>query len=151
MIPSASTSLCVVGPPLSSVLRTVLIVTIAFEKVEQIYQASLVPKEIQIEPTTKKLSSKINRKEISLFDINPLSAREFLLRAQAEDIKSVSFQLPQEQFTQWKEEQKQAIKAEQAPEGPPTSFAQALLRKLNFNNGADSNGAKGILFFSSSW
>ncbi|MCJ1471959.1 hypothetical protein MMC13_000602 [Lambiella insularis] len=114
------------------------------EKVEQIYQASLIPKEVQKEPAPKKPSSKATRKEIPLFDINPRSAREFLLRAQGEHIKNVSFQLPLEQFTQWKEEEQQAIKAEQAPEGPPTSFAQALLRKLNFSDGNDSNGIKGI-------
>ena len=69
---------------------------------------------------------------------------EFLERARVgADSRSVTFQQPQEQFTQWKEEEQQAIKVEQPPEGPPTSFAQALLRKLNFNDGSNVNGIKG--------
>ena len=79
-----------------------------------------------------------------LFDINPQTTKEFLERVRAEaNNYDISFQLPQEQFTQWKEEEQQAIKAEQPVEGPPTSFAQALLRKLNFNDAADANGTKG--------
>lgn len=88
------------------------------------------------------------RKEIPLFDINPRTTMEFLERARAgTDSHGVTFQQTQEQFTQWKEEEQEAIKAEQAPEGPPTSFAQALLRKLNFHDGSDANGTKGLLIY----
>ncbi|MCJ1400515.1 hypothetical protein MMC11_003721 [Xylographa trunciseda] len=113
-----------------------------FEKVEQLYQASLAPKEPQKESAPKKTSSKATRKETPLFDINPRTAKEFLLRAQGANINNVSFQLPHEQFTQWKEEEQQATKVEQPPEGPPTSFAEALRRK-KFNDELESNGNKG--------
>ena len=53
----------------------------------------------------------------------------------------MTFQKNEEQFTQWKVEEKQAVQAEQSPVGPPTSFAQALLRKLNTND--TSNDSKG--------
>ena len=114
----------------------------AFEKVEQLYQASLVAKEPQKEPAPKKPSSKNTRKETPLFDINPQTSREFLLRAQEANLNNISFQLPHEQFTQWKEEEQQATKVEQTPEGPPTSFAEALRRK-KFKDDLESNGAKG--------
>ncbi|MCJ1390644.1 hypothetical protein MMC18_003505 [Xylographa bjoerkii] len=113
-----------------------------FEKVEQLYQASLAPKEPQKESAPKKTSSKATRKEIPLFDINPRTAKEFLVRAQGAHLNNISFQLPHEQFTQWKEEEQQATKIEQAPEGPPTSFAEALRRK-KFNDELESNGSKG--------
>ena len=116
----------------------------ALEKVEQIYKASLIPpKEVQKEPTTKKPLPKAARKEQRpLFDINPRTAQEFLVRAQSTTDKlGVIFQSSEEKFTQWKEEEKQAAQAEQSPIGPPTSFAQALLRKLNINDG--SNDPKG--------
>ena len=70
---------------------------------------------------------------------------EFLERARTGvDSRSVTFQQVKEQFTQWKEEEQQVVKAEQPPEGPPTSFAQALLRKLNFQDGSDASGTKGL-------
>ena len=123
----------------------VLMSTIAFEMVEQIYQSSVVPKEAQKEPPPKRSSYKVvARKEQPLFDINPRVAREFLLRAQSEADGSITFQLPNEQFTQWKEEEESALKVEQPPEERPTSFAQALLRKLNIADGGDgTNGPKG--------
>ncbi|MCJ1379926.1 hypothetical protein MMC17_003029 [Xylographa soralifera] len=115
-----------------------------FEKVEQLYQALLTAKEPQKEPAPRKTSTKAARKETPLFDINPRTSREFLLRAQGENLNSISFQLPHEHFTQWKEEEQQATKVEPPPEGPPTSFAEALRRK-KFNDELESNGAKGSL------
>lgn len=114
--------------------------------VEQLYQSSIVPKEAPKEPPQKRSSYKaVARKEQPLFDINPRIAREFLLRAQSEADDSVTFQLPNEQFTQWKEEEESALKVEQPPEERPTSFAQALLRKLNISDGGDgTNGSKGV-------
>jgi hypothetical protein len=90
-----------------------------------------VPKEI---PTKKPLSGKANRKETRLFDINPRTTMEFLERSRAVmNNHRVTFQHPQEQFTQWKEEEEKAIKAAQQPQAPPATFAQAvLLSKLNF-------------------
>ncbi|MCJ1292417.1 hypothetical protein MMC34_003967 [Xylographa carneopallida] len=113
-----------------------------FEKVEQLYQASLAVKEPQKEPAPKKTSGKSARKETPLFDINPRASKEFLLRAHGANLNNISFQLPNEQFTQWKEEEQQATKVEQSPEGPPTSFAEALRRK-KFNDELESNGIKG--------
>lgn len=93
----------------------------------------------------KRSSYKATRKEQPLFDINPRVALEFLLRAQSEkDGSKVTFQLPDEKFTQWKKEEEQALKVEQTPEERPTSFAQALLRKLNISEDNDTNGAKGL-------
>ena len=120
--------------------------TIALEMVEQIYQSSIVPKEVQKEPPLKRSSYKaVARKEQPLFDINPRITREFLLRAQSEPDGHVTFQLPDEQFTQWKEEEELALKVDQPPEERPTSFAQALLRKLNISDGGDGTiGSKGV-------
>lgn len=107
---------------------------------------------MQKEPPTKKPLNKAARKETPLFDINPRTAMEFLERARAgADSHRVTFQQAKEQFTQWKEEEQQAIKAEQPPEGPPTSFAQALLRKLNFHDGSDANGTKGSSYNAERW
>ena len=115
----------------------------AFDRVEELYQASLVPKEIA--PPPKRSSYKAARKEQPLFDINPRVAREFLLRAQSgKDDSKVTFQLPEEHFTQWKHEEEQALKVEQTPEERPTSFAQALLRKLNISEDNDASGSKGV-------
>ncbi|MCJ1306461.1 hypothetical protein MMC25_000103 [Agyrium rufum] len=119
------------------------------EKVEQIYQSSLQLKEAQKELPSKRSSYKaLARKEQQpLFDINPRITREFLQRAQAQTDNTVSdavtFQLPYEQFTQWREEEEKALKAlkaRQAPEQPPSSFAEALLRKLNIVE--DDGGSK---------
>ncbi|MCJ1286003.1 hypothetical protein MMC26_005345 [Xylographa opegraphella] len=114
----------------------------AFEKFEELYQTSLVTKEVQKESAPKRASSKSTRKETPLFDINPRTAREFLLRTQGANINNISFQLPHEQFTQWREEEQQANKVENLPEGPPTSFAEALRRK-KFNDELEANGTKG--------
>ena len=120
---------------------------VASEKVEQLYQAGLKAQEALKDPQQKRSSYKTAaRKDHPLFDLNPQIAREFLLRSQSEtNNSSVSFQQPQEQFTQWKEEEEQALKVEQTPEERPTSFAQALLRKLNITEeGEGSNGPKGL-------
>ena len=55
----------------------------------------------------------------------------------------MKFQQEDEEFTQWKEEEeKAAVKIEVVPTAP-TSFADALLRKLNMKNDSESNGTKG--------
>ena len=120
----------------------------AFENVEKAYQSSLLQKESQKEPLPKKSTNKASgRKEQQpLFDLNPRIAREFLLRSQSKTDQTVNdvvtFQLPGQQFTQWKNEEEKAIKAEQPPEQPPSSFAQALLRKLNIVE--EDSGPKGM-------
>ena len=115
----------------------------ASEKVEQIYQISLAPKEK--EGPSKRASYKSTaRKEQPLFDVNPRIAREFLTRSRLETGNArITFQLPNEEFTQWKEEEKVATKTEQTPEVRPTSFAEALLRKLNIA-GEEEGGPKGL-------
>ena len=124
-------------------------VSLAFENVEKTCQSLLLQKESQKEPPSKKPVSKVSgRKEQQpLFDLNPRVAREFLSRYQSmtdqNADKIVTFQLPGQQFTQWKNEEEKAIKAEQPPEQPPTSFAQALLRKLNIVE--EESGPKGRL------
>ena len=122
-------------------------VVLAFENVEKICQPPLLQKESQKEPPSKKSLSKVSgRKEQQpLFDLNPRIAREFLSRYQSRTNQTVddivTFQLPSQQFTQWKNEEEKAIKAEQPPEQPPSSFAQALLRKLNIVE--EESGPKG--------
>ena len=121
----------------------------AFENVEKAHQSSLLQKESQKEPPSKKSTTKASgRKEQQpLFDLNPRIAHEFLLRSQSKTdqtvIDIVDFQLPGQQFTQWKNEEEKALKAEQPPEQPPSSFAQALLRKLNIVE--EDSGPKGKL------
>ena len=120
---------------------------LAFENVEKTFQSSLLQQEAQKEPPSKKSVSKVSgRKEQQpLFDLNPRIAREFLSRFQSRSNQTVddivTFQLPGQQFTQWKNEEEKAIKAEQPPEQPPSSFAQALLRKLNIVE--EESGPKG--------
>ena len=121
-------------------------ITLASEKVDQLYKASIPPKETQKEPQPKRSSYKAaSRKDYPLFDINPRVAKEFLSRAQSDTTShGVKFQLPNEQFTAWKEVEKVVEKSETVEERP-TSFAQALLSKLNLANdtGKSSNGVKG--------
>ena len=122
------------------------VVVIASEKVEQLYQAELKAQETLKDPQRKRSSYKTaTRKDHPLFDVNPRIAREFLLRSQLDtNNNGVSFQQAHEQFTQWKEEEEQALKVEQTQEERPASFAQALLRKLNIaEDDEGSNGLKG--------
>ena len=82
------------------------------------------------------------RKEQPLFDINPRTVWEFLLRAKSEKgEQGVKFQQENEEFTQWKEEEEK--EAEEKAETPtaPTSFADALLRKLTIKE--DKTQTKG--------
>jgi hypothetical protein len=114
----------------------------AFEGVEKACKAAPVNNEAAKDSFNKKSAGKGPRREEALFDINPRAAREFLLRAQNERIQpGVSFQSEREQFTQWREEEERAARAQ--PHSAPTSFAQALLKKLNINDEADTNGVKG--------
>ena len=93
---------------------------------------------------TTRPSGRAARKEQALFDINPRAAWEFLSRAKSEKgEEGVKFQQEDEEFTQWKEEEeKAAVKIEVVPTAP-TSFADALLRKLNMKSDSNSNGLKG--------
>ena len=113
------------------------------DRVEAAYKASLVPKEVQKEAAAKKPSGRAARKEQPLFDINPRTAREYLSRAQSEKgEEGVKLQSSEEYFTQWKEEEKEAVKPESPPPAP-SSFADALLRKLNIRDDSNSAGSKG--------
>ena len=55
------------------------------------------------------------------------------------------FQKEEEKFTQWEKSQEEVAKTE-SPPPPPTSFASAVLRKLDIQEAAESNGAKGSKF-----
>ena len=112
-----------------------------------------MPKD-SVKLTTAKKFGKNTRVERPLFDINPRTATELFTRAQAERYSNlvefrfpdhgITFQNAGEEFTQWQQEA-EAAAAPPSPEAPPTSFAEALLRKLNFSEGADSNGIKGTI------
>ena len=81
----------------------------------------------------KRSSGRAARKEQPLFDINPRTAQEYLARAQSEKGEmGVRLQLPGEEFTQWKEEEE--VAKVESPVTAPTSFADALLRKLNIKD-----------------
>ena len=124
-------------------LFTLLTSHIALDQVEAAYKVSLIPKEVPKEVVAKKTSGRAARKEQPLFDINPRTAQEYLSRAQSEKgEEGVKIQLVEEQFTQWKEEEKEAAKPE-TPPSAPTSFAEALLRKLNIKDETGSSGSKG--------
>jgi hypothetical protein len=65
------------------------------------------------------------------------------MRAKSENGEAgVAFQSPQETFTQWREEEQEVRKVE-SPQPAPSSFAEALLRKLNINDGTDGNDSTG--------
>ena len=120
----------------------------ALEEVQKAAEVSLVPKDApkdaSKEATAKRHSGKPNRREEKpLFNINPRVAREFLKRAQDGDVTGMQFQSAEEEFSQWKEEEeKEAAKAE-SPVAPPTSFAEALLRKLNLKDGSNETKGEG--------
>jgi hypothetical protein len=115
----------------------------AWEAAEQQYKASLIPASKLKESTTKRVPGKAARKDYPLFDINPRTAWEFLSRANTDNgVPGVSFQVQEQEFTQWKEDEQKLQKAE-SPPAAPTSFAEALLRKLNINDDEDANGSKG--------
>ena len=113
---------------------------------EKALRASVVLKENGKEPVLKKVGGKANRKEQPLFDINPRTALEYLMRSKGVEYGSdVTFQLEAEQFTQWKEEEERATRVEQGPIGPPTSFSEALLRKLNIQDNNATSQVKGMV------
>lgn len=119
---------------------------IALEKVGQICKEALAAVEVAKESANKRPLNKAARREQPLFDINPRITTELLQRAKiGEEISTIAFQGVEEQFTQWKDEDRQVVAAAQPPVGPPTSFAQALLRKLNISDGSDINGPKGLV------
>ena len=93
---------------------------------------------------TPRSSGRPARKEQLLFDINPRAAWEFLSRAKSEKgVAGVLFQQEDEEFTQWREEDEKAAEKVETPQAAPTSFAEALLRKLNMKGDSESNGPKG--------
>ena len=117
--------------------RPLTIVT-ALEQVEKAAEAALNPKSTPKEPNPKRSSGRASRRgEQPLFDANPRVAREFLKRAQEGHLERVILQLPGEEFTQWKEEEEKEAAKSESPVAPPSSFADALLRKSNLSNGGD--------------
>jgi hypothetical protein len=120
----------------------------ALDEVDRQYKASLKPKEAPKEPAAKRTSGRAARRgEHPLFDINPRTAWEFLGRERADAHSvSVSFQKEGEEFAQWKEEEAKA-KLEEEPPAAPSSFADALLRKLNITDGPSPTVTKGTWEF----
>ena len=125
-------------------MSLILTTVTAVEQVEKEAIASLVPKPAPKEPSSKRASSRsFRRTEQPLFDINPRTAREFLHRAKEEPLDRVTFQSQEEEFSQWKEEEEKEAAKVESPVAPPTSFAEALLRKMNLKGGSDNASAKG--------
>ena len=128
----------------ANMLTAMLTLLLAVEQVEKDAETSLIPKETPKEPASKRASGRAARRSgHPLFDINPRTAKEFLRRAQEKNIENVKFQLLGEEFSQWKEEEEKEAAKVESPTAPPTSFADALLRKLNFKEGSDDANAKG--------
>ena len=143
MVLSASVFPYVVRTTASKPLCTSLIDGIALDQIDASYKASLVPKEVQKEANIKKPSGRAARREQPLFDINPRTVREYLLRAQSEKgEEGVKLQSTEQEFAQWKEEEKEVAKPESPPPAP-TSFAEAVSRKLNMKDEPSSLGLKG--------
>jgi hypothetical protein len=108
------------------------------EAAEKAYKASIAPKDVQ-KDNIPRASGRAARKEYPLFDINPRTVWEFLERAKSEKgEEGVKLQQEKEDFTQWNEEEEKPV-AEAPP--APTSFADALLRKLTIKE--DNNQPKG--------
>lgn len=55
----------------------------------------------------------------------------------------MKLQQENEEFTQWKEEDEKAAEKVEIIPTAPTSFADALLRKLNMKDDSESKGSKG--------
>ena len=116
---------------------------IASEQVEKIYKASIALKDVPKDTANARSSGRAVRKEQPLFDINPRTTWEFLSRMRSEKgEEGVKFQEENEEFTQWKEEEEKAAEKVETVPAPPTSFADALLRKLNMKDNSESNGPK---------
>ena len=99
---------------------------------------------MQKDAATPRSSGRTARKEQPLFDINPRATWEFLQRVKSEKGEDgVKFQQENEEFTQWREEDEKAAEKVETPPAAPTSFAEALLRKLNMKDDSESNGLKG--------
>lgn len=106
-----------------------------------------LPQNGQKDTSIKRSSGRTSRKEQPLFDINPRTVQEYLARAQSEKGEvGVGVQLVGEDFTQWKDEEEEEIGKAESPLTAPTSFADALLRKLNIkdNGGQASKGGIAI-------
>ncbi len=131
------------------------------EQVEQIYQKPKETKPAPKEATRPKPFGKPAKIEYPPFDINPLLAKNFLMRLNTwkeEDVISeqrlffqekenhgaVSFQQTSEQYTPWKDLEIEEEKP-QVVEDRPTTWAEALRRKQNLANGIveNSQGRKG--------
>ena len=128
---------------------------LAYEDVEQIYQKSKEAKPVPKEPSRPKSSGKPIKKEYPTFDINPLLARNFLLRLKTwkedgaaseqrdflqekENHGAVSFQQSSEQYSPWKDVEVEE-ETPQTAEDRPATWAEALRRKQNLANGAGNN------------
>lgn len=119
----------------------------ALEQVVKLCNVATLPQNGQKDTFVKRSSGRVSRKEQPLFDINPRTAQEYLARAQSEKGEvGVGVQLAGEDFTQWKDEEEEEIAKVESPLTAPTSFADALLRKLNIkdNGGQASKGGIAI-------
>ena len=112
---------------------------IASERVEKALQ-KVVEQQTEQRPTSQpKQSSRSARKEYPAFDINPQVTKEFLNRPEAQSFLTI--QKADEEYAPWQEEETLA----KSNDGGPSTFAQALLAKVNMPRGlaemeADSKG-----------
>ena len=145
----------IVGATLSQHRTKYTYDSVAYENVEQIYQKSKETKSTQKETPRPKLSGKPLKKEHPTFDINPLLARNFLSRLKGfkeeaatseqrtffgtrENHGAVSFQHNSEQYGPWKDVDIEEEKL-QTCEDRPTTWAEALRRKMDLANGVAGN------------
>jgi hypothetical protein len=123
------------------------------EQVEEQYRASIAPKEPIKDQNPRKSWGKAPRKEHSLFDINPRIAWEYLNRATSENGEvGVIIQGEGEKFSHWEAQKEGAVRVESPPPPLPiSSFAGALLRKVNIQEPSEANGLKGRAIGTCGW
>lgn len=128
--------------PLSSMLPsgfaltvTLLTISVAIERAEQLYKIKKEELEVKVlDPPKKRLSWKNVRKEHPALDINIQLALEFIKEMEIDESNtSVTFQKSSEAYSPWKvvvevQQEKKEVKEER-----PSTFAQALAKSNTVN------------------
>ncbi len=103
----------------------------AVENVRQLCQKEKLEQELKKPASPRQRPvGKPARKEHPSFDINPRVTLEFLERLQVDNVDGLVFQQPTEEYSPWKGVEVQPERKDPKEERP-TTFAQAVLLKLN--------------------
>ena len=118
----------------------------ASERVEQLFQKSIEPKQKPQESTRPKSSGKTVRREHPSFDINARLTKAFLAWLERDKESwdpelpcAVEFQQSGEVYSPWKLAEERGDKREESPENGPATFAQAVA-KSNLAKQMKENG-----------